>query len=146
MTFVAPVAVAVWVRGRIVRSRGRMVTELQERTEELRTARERERARLEVARRPRSGSRSSSTACSSAAWPCWASWPTAATPPTRTPSTATLARIEAESRSTLEEMRAMVGVPRDDATDAEIAGRKPALTRVSLEGLLVPARRVPAPA
>ncbi len=135
MTFVAPVAVAVWVVGRIVRSRGRLVGELQDRTEQLRAARD-ERARLEVADdrarlsaeldgllQRRLGVLADLAAAGDAADPDAAA--------------ATLARIEAESRSTLEEMRAMVGVLRDDAGDAEIASQ-PALTQ--LEGLLLRAK------
>ena len=135
MTFVAPVAVAIWVVGRIVRSRGRMVNELQTRTEELRAARD-ERARLEVAGdrarlsaeldgllQRRLGVLADLAAGGDAADPEAAA--------------ATLARIEAESRSTLEEMRSMVGVLRDDASAADIASQ-PALTK--LDGLLVRAK------
>jgi signal transduction histidine kinase len=135
MTFVAPVAVAIWVVGRIVRSRGRMVTELERRTGELRAARD-ERARLEVADdrarlsaelddllQRRLGVLAELAAGGDAADPEAAA--------------ATLARIEAESRSTLEEMRSMVGVLRDDAGDAGIASQ-PALTQ--LDGLLVRAK------
>jgi signal transduction histidine kinase len=135
MWFVAPVAVAIWVVGRIVRSRGRMVDELQRRTEELRAARD-ERARLEVADdrarlsaeldgllQRRLGVLADLAAGGDAADPEAAA--------------ATLARIEAESRGTLEEMRAMVGVLRDDDAAAEIASQ-PALTQ--LDGLLVRAK------
>ena len=135
MTFVAPVAVAVWVVGRIVRSRGRMVGELQKRTEELRTARD-ERARLEVAddRARLSAELDGLLQRRLAVLAELADGGDAADPDA---AAATLARIETESRSTREEMRAMVGVLRDDATDAEIASQ-PALTQ--LEGLLVRAK------
>ncbi|MGE0026907.1 MAG: sensor histidine kinase [Thermoleophilia bacterium] len=135
MTFVAPVAAAVWVVGRIVRSRGRMVTELQKRTEELRTARD-ERARLEVAddRARLSAELDGLLQRRLTLLVEMADGGDAADPEA---AAATLARIEAESRGTLEEMRAMVGVLRDDATDAEIAAQ-PALTQ--LEGLLVRAK------
>ncbi|HET6689930.1 MAG TPA: hypothetical protein VFG74_03605 [Miltoncostaeaceae bacterium] len=135
MTFVAPVAAAVWAVGRIVRSRGRMVTELRRRTEELRTARD-ERARLEVADdRARLSSeldgllqRRLGVLADLAAGGDAADAEAAA---------ATLALIEAESRGTLEEMRGMVGVLRDGASAAEIASQ-PALTQ--LDGLLVRAK------
>ena len=135
MTFVAPVAVAVWVVGRIVRSRGRMVTELQSRTEELRAARD-ERARLEVAddRARLSAELDGLLQRRLGVLAELADGGDAADPEA---AAATLARIEAESRSTLEEMRAMVGVLRDDASAAEIASQ-PALTQ--LDGLLVRAK------
>jgi len=135
MTFVAPVAAAIWVVARIVRSRGRMVTELQRRTEELRGARD-ERARMEVAgdRARLSAELDGLLQRRLALLGELAAGGDAADPDA---AAATLARIEAESRSTLEEMRAMVGVLRDDATGDEIAGQ-PALTQ--LEGLLVRAK------
>ena len=66
-----------------------------------------------------------------------AGWPTAATAPTPRRRAATLATSSSESRRTLEEMRAMVGVLRDDASDAPIAAQ-PALTQ--LDALLVRAK------
>jgi signal transduction histidine kinase len=135
MTFVAPVAIAIWGVGLIVRSRGRMVTELQQRTEQLRSARD-ERARLEVAgdRARLSAELDGLLQRRLALLGELADGGDAADP---VAAAATLGRIETESRSTLEEMRAMVGVLRDDAADDEIAAQ-PALTQ--LDGLLVRAK------
>lgn len=135
MSFVAPVALAIWIVGRIVRSRGRMVGELQQRTAELRTARD-ERARLEVAddRARLSAELDGLLQRRLSLLAGLADDGDAADPEA---AAATLARIEAESRGTLEEMRAMVGVLRNDAPDGEAAGQ-PALTQ--LEGLLVRAK------
>lgn len=135
MTFVAPVAIAIWGVGLIVRSRGRMVTELQQRTEQLRSARD-ERARLEVAddRARLSAELDGLLQRRLSLLAELADGGDAADPDA---AAATLAQIETESRSTLEEMRAMVGVLRDDAADDEIAAQ-PALTQ--LDGLLVRAK------
>jgi len=135
MSFVAPVAIAVWGVGRIVRSRGRLVTELEARTGELRAARD-ERARLEVAddRARLSAELDGLLQRRLGVLAELADGGDAADPEM---AAATLARIETESRSTLEEMREMVGVLRDDASAAEILGQ-PALTQ--LDGLLVRAK------
>ena len=130
------VTAVMWGIGRIVRSRGRIADELGERTAELREARD-ERARLEVAsdrarlsseldellqrrlgelaRMADEGPRSGDAAG----------------------ATATLVDIERESRRTLEEMRAVVGVLRNDSSDAPIA---PQPTLTHLEALLVRAK------
>ena len=124
---------AAWGIGRIVRSRGHMVSELQTRTSELRDARD-ERARLEIAtdrarlsaeldellqrrlgelaRMADAGSRSTDAAAAQVG----------------------LSEIERESRRTLEEMRAIVGVLRDDESGLSTAPQ-PALTQ--LDALLV---------
>jgi hypothetical protein len=133
----APVFVALtaagWGVGRIVRSRGRMVSQLKARTSELRDARD-ERARLEIAtdrarlsaeldqllqrrlgelaRLADAGSRSGDAASALVG----------------------LSEIERESRRTLEEMRAIVGVLRADDGDLSTAPQ-PALTQ--LDALLV---------
>jgi hypothetical protein len=132
----AGVTAAMWGIGRIVRSRGRMADQLEVRVAELREARD-ERARLEVAAyradlsgeldlllqrrlaelarlaedRPRAGDTAGATAA--------------------------LAAIERESRDTLEEMRAVVGVMRNDEDDAPTA---PQPTLTHLDALLVRAQ------
>jgi signal transduction histidine kinase len=137
---VTPLAAVVWGTGRVVHSRSRAVAELRERTNELREARD-ERARLEVATdRARlsgeldellqrrltelshladAGSRSDDPAA----------------------ATATLVEIEQAGRQTLEQMRALVGVLRDDSSEAETA---PQPTLTQLEALLVRAKGVDA--
>jgi hypothetical protein len=132
----AGVAVAIWAIGRVARSRKGMADELEQRTAELRDARD-ERARLEVAsdrarlsgeldellqrrlgelaRMADEGSRPSDAAG----------------------ATAALAEIEHASRRTLEEMRAVVGVLRDDSSAAPVA---PQPTLTHLQGLLVRAK------
>lgn len=131
MLFVGPVAVAVWLAGQLVRSRGRMADELRRRTSELRTARD-ERARLQVADdRARLSSeldgllqtRLSELAALADAGD--ASDPAAAAE--------ALARIEHTSRDTLRHMRAMVGALRGDDEGAPSA--PPVLTH--LEAMLV---------
>jgi signal transduction histidine kinase len=136
MVFVVPLAAAIWGVGRLVHSRGRMVGELEARTSELREARD-ERARLEVAtdrarlsaeldellqrrlgelaRLADSGSRESDSHTAKAR----------------------LAQIETESRRTLDEMRAVVGVLRHDEGDAPVA---PQPTLTHLEAMLLRAR------
>lgn len=132
----AGVTAAMWVIGRIVRSRGRMADQLKVRTAELRDARD-ERARLEVAayradlsgeldellqrrlgelaRLAEDGPRAGDAAG----------------------ATATLVAIEHESRRTLEEMRTVVGVMRNDVADAPTA---PQPTLTHLDALLVRAQ------
>jgi hypothetical protein len=127
---------AMWWVGRVVASRNRMTTELERRTAELREARD-ERARLEVATDRARLSREldellhrrlgelarladDSTASSDGA-----------------AATATLVDIERESRLTLEEMRAVVGVLRDDEA-RPATSPQPTLTH--LDALLVQAK------
>jgi signal transduction histidine kinase len=138
MTFVGPLTAAIWGVGRLVHSRGQMVHELDARTGELREARD-ERARLEVAtdrarlsaeldellqrrlgelaRLADSGSHEAGGDAAAAA--------------------ATLAQIEQDSRRTLEEMRAVVGVLRRDGGDAPM---EPQPTLTHLEAMLVRAK------
>lgn len=121
----------MWGIGRVVRSRGRLADELEERTHELRQARD-ERARLEVAtdRARLSGEldellhrRLGELARLAGEHP--EDDPEAVT--------ATLVDIEHKSRRTLEEMRGLVGVLRDDGSEA-ITEPQPTLTH--LEALL----------
>jgi hypothetical protein len=130
------VTVAMWGIGRIVRSRRRMADELQARTAELRDARD-ERARMEVAadrariskeldellqRRLGELARLADEGARAGDGPA---------------ATATLADIERESRRTLEEMRAVVGLLRDEPSEAPTS---PQPTLVHLEALLVRAK------
>jgi signal transduction histidine kinase len=127
---------AIWGTGRIVRSRGRMADELEARTAELRDARD-ERARLEVATdRARISSeldevlqRRLGELALLADEDTRPSDPAAAT--------ATLVDIERASRRTLEEMRAVVGVLRNDSPDAPT---EPQPTLTHLEALLLRAK------
>jgi hypothetical protein len=125
---------ALWGVGRIARSRSRMADELQARTVELREARD-ERARLEVAADRARLSREldallqrrlgelARMADQRPADPAGAA--------------ATLGDIERESRSTLEDMRAVVGVMRNDSSESPTA---PQPTLTHLEALLVRAK------
>lgn len=126
------VTAVMWGTGRVVRSRGRLARELDAQTTELRAARD-ERARLEVAtdRARLSGEldvllqRRLGELATLADQGRRAEGDAA---------TATLVEIEDKSRRTLEEMRAVVGVLRDDAPTAP----QPALTH--LDALLVRAK------
>jgi hypothetical protein len=133
MPFFLTATVAVsWAIGALVRARRRLADELAARNEELRTARD-ERARLEVAadrarlsreldellqRRLGELARMADAGVAGAAGPA-----------------ELLADIERESRNTLDEMRAAVGVLRSDS--AELA---PQPTLTHLEALLVRAK------
>jgi hypothetical protein len=134
--FVAALATAVWAIGRIVRSRERMAAELEARTTELRDARD-ERVRLEVTadRAELAGQldellqeRLGELARLAAA---------GAHPQDPAAATATLVAIEHASRATLEQMRRLVGVLRDDDSPAPLA---PQPTLTHLEAVLVRAR------
>lgn len=131
-----PLTAAVWGVGRVARSRGHLVSELQDRTAELRVARD-ERARIEVAtdRARLSGEldellhrRLHELAVMADAGAAGAH---AESP------TATLVEIEHESRRTLQEMRAVVGSLRSEDGAAAVA---PQPTLTHLEALLVQAK------
>jgi hypothetical protein len=128
------VAAAMWGIGRIVRSRKRMASDLEARTAELRQARD-ERARMEVAtdRARISGELDEllQRRLGELARLAEEGIPDPAL------ATATLANIERESRRTLEEMRAVVGLLRDDSTPA---ATEPQPTLTHLEALLVRAK------
>jgi signal transduction histidine kinase len=135
VTLLWPLTFVAYGLGRLAYSRSRMATELKQRTDELRAARD-ERARLEVAtdRTRLSGEldtllqrRLSELSELAAAGPATAHDPEA--------STATLARIEVASRATLEEMREIVGVLRDDD-----APTSPQPTLTSLQALVLRAK------
>jgi hypothetical protein len=128
------VTVAMWGIGRIVRSRSRMADELQARTAELREARD-ERARLEVAADRARLSRELDELLQRRLGEL--ARMASARPVDAALATATLADIEHEGRSTLEEMRAVVGVMRNDSSELETA---PQPTLTHLEALLVRAK------
>ena len=130
------VTAAMWGIGRIVRSRHRMSDELEERTAELRDARD-ERARLEVAADRTRLSGELDELLQRRLGDLARLADEGATSTDASTATATLVDIEYESRRTLEEMRAIVGVLRDDGSDA---GTAPQPTLTHLEALLVRAK------
>jgi signal transduction histidine kinase len=132
----AGVTVAVWVIGRVVRSRGHMADELRLRTEELREARD-DRARLEVAsyRAQLSGELDELLQRRLGGLAQMAGAHTPSSDPDA--ATATLVDIERESRRTLEEMRAVVGVLRNDEAESPTA---PQPTLTHLDAMLVRAK------
>jgi signal transduction histidine kinase len=132
VSVLVPLTLVAFALGRVAYARSRMVRELKDRTEELRSARD-ERARLEVAtdRTRLSGEldallarRLGELTRLADAGPAVAGDGAAAT--------ATLARIEEASRATLEEMRDIVGVLRDDD-----APTSPVPTLTSLQALVM---------
>ncbi|HYF25090.1 MAG TPA: hypothetical protein VD931_05075 [Baekduia sp.] len=127
---------AVWGIGRVVRSRGRLADELLARTAELRDARD-ERARLEVATDRARLSRELDDLLQRRLGELARLADEGARPQDAATATATLVDIEHESRRTLEEMRAVVGVLRDQDHEAP-SGPQPTL--VHLEALLVQAK------
>jgi hypothetical protein len=132
----AAAGLAIWGIGRIVRSRKRMTDELAARTEELREARD-ERARMEVAT-DRARIAAELDELLQRRLGELARMADEGTRPTGTADpTATLVDIERKSRRTLEEMRAVVGVLRDDSSEAPTA---PQPTLTHLEALLVRAK------
>jgi signal transduction histidine kinase len=135
VTLLWPLTILAYALGRIAHARGSMVRELKLRTDELRSARD-QRARLEVAtdRARLSGEldvllerRLGELTTLADAGSATAGDPAAAT--------AMLARIENASRRTLEEMRDIVGVLRDD--DSPTA---PQPTLTSLRALVLRAK------
>jgi hypothetical protein len=132
----AVVAVGMWLTGRVVRSRRRMSDELQLRTEELREARD-ERARLEVASDRARLSGELDELLQRRLGELARLADEGARPRDPAEAAATLAAIEHESRRTLEDMRSVVGVLRDDAASAPTA---PQPTLTHLQALLVRAK------
>jgi signal transduction histidine kinase len=127
---------AGWGIGRIVRSRGRMADELQTRTAELREARD-ERARLEVATDRARLSHELDELLQRRLGELARLADPSTRPGDAAAATATLMDIERESRRTLEDMRAVVGVLRDDSSELPTA---PQPTLTHLEALLVRAK------
>jgi hypothetical protein len=132
MSFVGPISVVVWATGRVVRSRGRMVVELEERTSELRAARD-ERARLEIAD-DRARLSAELDELLQRRLGELARLADGGGDVDMDVAAARLAAIEHESRRTLEEMRAVVGVLRS-AEDGAPTAPQPAL--VQLDALLL---------
>lgn len=126
----------IWGIGRIVRSRGRMANELRARTAELRDARD-ERARLEVATYRARLSRELDELLQRRLGELARMAEDGAGNGHAGDATARLAEIERDSRRTLEEMRAMVGVLRDEPSEAPT---EPQPTLTHLDALLVRAR------
>jgi len=136
LPFFAAITAASWGTGRLVRSRGRVADELTQRTSELREARD-DRARLEVAadRARLSAELDELLQRRLGELARLADEGTRLSDPQT--ATATLLEIEQDGRSTLEEMRSIVGVLRDDAGDAPT---EPQPTLTQLEALLVRAK------
>jgi hypothetical protein len=132
----AAVGLAVWGIGRIVRSRKRMADELEARTAELREARD-ERARMEVATDRARIAAELDELLQRRLGELARMADEGARPTGAADATATLGDIERESRRTLEEMRAVVGVLRDDSSEAPTV---PQPTLTHLEALLVRAK------
>jgi hypothetical protein len=130
------VTAAMWGVGRVVQSRRRLSVELEERTAELRHARD-ERARLEVATDRGRLAGELDELLQRRLGELARLADRGATPADAATATATLVDIERESRRTLEEMRAIVGVLRDDEGDPGVA---PQPTLTHLEALLVRAK------
>jgi hypothetical protein len=129
----AGVTAAVWGIGRIVRSRGRLADELRARTAELREARD-ERARMEVATDRARLSRELDELLQRRLGELARMADEGARPSDGATAAATLIEIERESRRTLEEMRAVVGLLRDDSPEPL---KTPPPTLAHLEALLV---------
>jgi hypothetical protein len=136
ISFVAILVVVVWGIGVLVHSRGRMVGELEARTKELRRTRD-ERARLEVASDRARLSAELDELLQRRLGDLASLADAGADPADPATTSETLVRIENDSRRTLEEMRAVVGVLRDDEAGASTT---PAPTLTQLDALLVRAK------
>ncbi|MDQ3723108.1 MAG: hypothetical protein M3376_08595 [Actinomycetota bacterium] len=125
-----------WGIGRVVRSRRRLAEQLTLRTAELREVRD-ESARLEVVSDRARLSRELDGLLQRRLGELARLADDGARPNDPAVATAMLVEIETESRRTLEQMRDLVGVLRDDCDDAPIA---PQPTLTQLEALLVRAK------
>jgi signal transduction histidine kinase len=130
------VGAAMWGIGRIVRSRTHMAAELELRTAELREARD-ERARMEVATDRARISTELDALLQRRLGELARMADDGARPADPAGAAATLEDIERKSRRTLEEMRAIVGLLRNDDEEAPTA---PQPTLTHLEALLVRAK------
>jgi signal transduction histidine kinase len=132
VSLLVPLTIVAFALGRVAYARSSMVRELKDRTQELRAARD-ERARLEVAtdRTRLSGELDALLARRLGELTRLADAGPAIAGDGAT-ATATLAQIEAASRATLDEMREIVGVLRDDD-----APTSPAPTLTSLRALVL---------
>lgn len=130
LTIAVPVTLAVWWIGRVVRSRAGMVTSLRERNAELRAQRETN-ARLEV----ESDRVRLSTELDELLRTRLAELTQLAETGARDDADTglALARIEAESRATLDQMRSVVGLLRD----GDVASTEPQPTLAHLDALLL---------
>jgi signal transduction histidine kinase len=132
LTISVPVTLVVWAIGRVARSRTTMGERLRERNSELRAAREAN-ARLEVATdRVRLSAELDQLLRSRLA----ELHELAATDDGQGATVEKLERIEAESRSTLDQMRAVVGVLRED----EESSLTPQPTLTHLDAMLLRAK------
>jgi hypothetical protein len=132
----AAVCAALWGIGRIVRSRAEMADELQVRTAELREARD-ERARMEVATDRARISTELDALLQRRLGELARLAADGGRPTDAAGATATFEDIERKSRRTLEEMRAVVGLLRNDEEEAPMA---PQPTLTHLEALLFRAK------
>ena len=130
------VGAAMWGIGRIVRSRAQLAGELELRTAELREARD-ERARMEVATDRARISTELDALLQRRLGELARMADDGARPADPAGAAATLEDIERKSRRTLEEMRAIVGLLRNDDEEAPTA---PQPTLTHLEALLVRAK------
>ncbi len=132
----AVLAAAIWGIGRVARSRGHMVVTLETQAAELREARD-ERSRLEVAtdRERMSTQLDELLQRRLGELARLADRPSAAGDPAA--ATAKFVDIEHEGRRTLEEMREIVGVLREDSDDAPTT---PQPTLTHLEAMLLRAK------
>jgi glucose-6-phosphate-specific signal transduction histidine kinase len=130
------VTVAMWGIARIARSRRRMANELRARTAELREARD-ERARMEIATDRARISRELDELLQRRLGELARMADEGARPSDEATATATLVDIERESRRTLEEMREVVGVLREESSQAPTT---PQPTLIHLEAMLVRAK------
>ena len=129
----AAITVGIWSIGRIVRSRAVLADELRSRTAELREVRD-ERARMEVATDRARLSGELDRLLQQRLGELALLADTHSRPSDPEAAAATFARIEHESRRTLEEMRAVVGVLRQDPPEPETA---PLPVLAHLEAMLV---------
>jgi hypothetical protein len=132
----AALAAGVWGIGRVAQSRGRMAEALRTQTRELRQTRD-ERARLDVATDRARLSRELNVLLQRRLGELARLADEGAHLSDAATATATLVDIERQSRRTLDEMRAVVGVLRLDPSDASTA---PPPTLTHLEALLVRAK------
>jgi hypothetical protein len=136
LPFLMPLTAVLWGIGRVVHSRAEMVGALKARTSELRDARD-ERARLEVAAdRARLSTELDELLQRRLAELAELADAGSVAGDSAT-ATVALAEIEREGRRTLNEMRAVVGVLRNESSDVPTAPQ-PALTQI--DALLVRAK------
>lgn len=133
VTAAVPLALICWGLGRVAYSRGQLAEELRERGEQLRVARD-ERARLDVSADRAAISADLQSLVEARLGQLATLAEQGPDAPDARSATALLVDIETGSRETLEQMRELVGVLRDDAGHAPVAPQ-PSLT--SLEALLM---------